>query len=163
MTIAPAPIADKPTSLASYGKTPVQRMSPELAIPNVGSQPALVLVPKSVSDKAVSPTAAPSSTSILEESVSTGLVKPSSNSKGTNLSPTDLWDEAYKRLREDEPKVLKAYEDFLLDGKLERSGNRALLLDISNISGIERQKQLKQVLDSQQEVNKQKRWEFVVS
>ena len=90
-------------------------------------------------------------------------LEPHIEPKDDSAGPKDLWDAAYESLRKEEPKIVEAYEKFLFDDKRERNATRAPMVNISNVSGPERQRQLYQVLDSQQVVNKQKRWQFTVS
>ena len=90
-------------------------------------------------------------------------VKSSETTPGNPQLSNDLWDEAYDNLLQQDPKTIAAYEDFLNRTSHNGADKRKVLTDISSASSIERQKRLKQVLDTQHDLILKNRWAFDVS
>src|SRR5271154_3906170 len=73
-------------------------------------------------------------------------------------TPIDLWDEAYKKLQEEKPKLFKSYKQYLLSADDTSSAAPTSTVDLDALGSDKRERYLATQIDKRLQTIKEKQW-----
>ena len=127
------------------------------------------ILPKDQSQQTLGNQVVPSGPQISDMSGSSSApIVSSNNLNATTPQPAttsnkakDLWDEAYESLLQEQPEIVKTYEEFLLQ-QGRKNQARGALRNVRSTTGETREEQLGQVLVRQHELYLEEQWKITV-